>query len=204
METQVRQLPFQLTPEDIDTRARLLARKLADRNEKEAEKSAAAKRAGEEIKALDLEIDKLTDAVNTGKERRPIPVSEQSDNRRFCVETIRHDTMAVIETRAMTTDEVAKATQPTLFDERSTAQSRDDMPPTDASTEGEPAQLAAPSSIEGHKIEHTGDECEECHELNDVHKDDCSKIRPAATEPPADAAITDPGGLLSGKPDGTA
>lgn len=179
-DTNVRQLLCVLSPEEVDRAGRLLARKIADRTLKVEERKEKAKAMADEISEIDAEIERLSEAVNTGKERRPIPVSERKDNRRFCVETIRHDTLDVIETRAMSTEEAEQARQPSLFDERATAQSRDDVPPPEAAlgTTEPPANDASPTE----------------------------PAPPEAIDvpPPEAAIVTDPGALLSGKPDGTA
>jgi hypothetical protein len=207
MANDVRQLQCALTPEEIDIKGRLLARKISEREAADEERKSAAKRAGDAIKVADEEIAKLAEAVNTGKEKRPIVVSDRHDNRRFCVETIRHDTLAVIETRAMNREEAEKAQQPTLFDERATADSRDDTPaePAHAPAPAEAGQVIPGPFAQGAAA--TGEPGCTCGSTTDgVHEDACASLQGQAAAPPLPpgAEVTDPGGLLSGKPDGTA
>jgi hypothetical protein len=193
MSDNVRMLPCQLTQEEIDTRGRLLARKVADLVELEDEKRAKVKEFTDQIKGIDEEIGKLSEAVNTGKERRPIPVSDKHDNRRFCVDTIRHDDLSVVESRAMTSEEVEKARNPTLFDERATAHSRDDEPAHAADTIA-PPEPATPDPA-----------CTCGSTTPGIHDDACPAVGgQQPPDPPPGTEVTDPASLLEGKPDGTA
>jgi hypothetical protein len=204
MSDNVRMLPCQLTQDEIDTRGRLLARKVADLVDLEEDKKAKAKEFTDQIKGIEEEIVKLSEAVNTGKEKRPIPVSDHDDIRRFCIETIRHDTMDVVESRAMTSEEAEKARNPTLFDERATAHSRDDDPPKDYAA-GTPPEVAA--HITASVNEQPDPTCTCGSTTPGIHADECPAVggvSKAPADPPPGTEVTDPAGLLEGKPDGTA
>lgn len=104
-------LPAKLTPEEIENRARQLARQIESIAETEEEKSKIARQFGEKLKGMRLQAMTLAHAVSSGEEARPVLCSERADMRRFCVETYRHDTSEVVETRAMNAEEVEEARQ---------------------------------------------------------------------------------------------
>lgn len=131
-EKDARMLPVRLSEEEVHQRSRTLARMTIERDEIEEEKKASAKVFTDRLKEYDSQIHDLADAVNTSKEKRLVGIQEQHDKRRFCVDTVRIDTMETIDTRAMTADEVDEARQPALFeDARRSADSRDDVAPAD-------------------------------------------------------------------------
>jgi hypothetical protein len=193
-------LPCHLDDDAVQERGRLLAVCVQEISDLEEEKKAKVKEYADQIKAKEERKAELAESVVTRTERRPVPISEVQDNRLFKIDTIRHDTMAIIDSRAMTADEAEQARQPALFDDRATAQSRDDRPPADqslssADTQAAPAPATAPTGP-----------CDKCGEANGVHLDNCPEVNPAMPAPPApaDTEITAPAALLEGKPDGNA
>lgn len=104
-------LPAKLTPEEIENRSRQLARQIESIADVEEEKSKIARQFGEKLKGMRLLAMTLAHAVSSGEESRPVLCSERADYRRFCIETYRHDTSEVVETRAMEADEAEEARQ---------------------------------------------------------------------------------------------
>ena len=104
-------LPAKLTPEEIENRSRQLARQIETIAEVEEEKAKNARQFGEKLKGMRLLAMTLAHAVSSGEEARPVLCSERADYRRFTIETYRHDTSEVVESKAMTADQVEEARQ---------------------------------------------------------------------------------------------
>lgn len=217
----IRNLPCLLDDEDRALRGRWLASKLLTLEEVKAEASEKAKEYKTQKDGLEDEIAKLRDAVDTGKEVRPVPCTARPDARRFCIEIIRHDTLEVVETRAMTKDEIEEHQQPRLFDERSTAHGRDDRPPPEAPPGNDtqpipPGEVPAPAEgaqatpppAEGDQQQAAAErptavpgQCVTCGEIGG-HALDCAEL--GAAPPAAGTEITDPGSVLAGGEPGEA
>lgn len=108
-------LPAKLTPEEVTTRSDTLARTIEEIADVETEKGKVSRQFAEKLKGLKLRSVTLAHAVSNHEENRPVLCSERADMRRFQVETYRHDTSEIVDTRAMTQDEVEEARQTNLF-----------------------------------------------------------------------------------------
>ena len=131
MSTETRQLEVKLSEDEVASKALQLARTLEEISDIEKQAKESARKFGEQLKTRRSSVELLARAVTSRKERRPVVVSERADERRFCVEIVRHDTMEVIDSRPMSTDEMEEARQGSLF-ARSTADSDDGPPPDEA------------------------------------------------------------------------
>lgn len=221
---ETKELSCTLTEEERADRGQTLARKRLEANELREEAKESAKGFKERVDALDGEIDELAAAVDSGKEKRVVGVQQRSDIRRYCVETIRIDTLEVLETRAMRKEEIEEATQGRLFDPskqaRETSDSSDAPP---AGAEGAPAakrsrrtkEAAAPpadplavtpaatsDAPECRKCGEKGGHLLECPELQaaqDAPKPEEAAAPPAAASVPPVGEITNPAGVLAGE-----
>lgn len=111
----VKDLPAKLNEEERQARSDALARLVEEIADVETEAKKIASQYGQKLKGMRQNMTALAHAVTQGEERRPVLCSERADMRRFTVETYRHDDGAVVDTRAMTQDEVEEASQANLF-----------------------------------------------------------------------------------------
>lgn len=110
-----KELAVALQPDEIQDRARMLARTIEEIADVEQEAKKIASQFGTKLKGLRQSATALAHTVSSGEEKRPALCSERADMRRFAIDTYRHDNGEVVETRVMTQDEVEEARQTNLF-----------------------------------------------------------------------------------------
>lgn len=108
-------LVYPLSPGEIEERKTVLARVVEEIAEVDAEKGKVVKSFGDRLKALRERSLDLAHTINQGEEKRPVLCSERAEMRNFQVLTYRHDSGSIVDTRAMTPDEVEEARQGGLF-----------------------------------------------------------------------------------------
>lgn len=178
-------LDISLSDEEVADRGERLARAVAERKTVEEEKAKATRAFAERLKAIDLRVLQLTNAVNDRKEARPVLVSDRADLRRLLIETYRHDTGAVIDSRPMTQDELEEARQMNIFGPGVGVRVATEQRPPLAVVAPPPAETAAGEDTDGGP---TVSEAEgEAETASDAAAGD------------DETAVTDPEGLLNGK-----
>lgn len=103
-----RSLRVQLTPEEVADRADRAAAKLAERDDKESEQKAEAKRAKAVIEQVEAELRNLSNEVRTRSTYRNVDIERRFEYKRGRVVDIRLDTGEVIEDRPMKEYEMQK------------------------------------------------------------------------------------------------
>lgn len=103
--TETRELTCDLSDEDVIERAKALAHALSEVNVLEVQRRASAKHFGEDIKALEREVEKLAVSIRTRQELREVECLEKREFRTNEVVVVRTDTGDVIDSRAMTIEE---------------------------------------------------------------------------------------------------
>lgn len=210
-----KELPAPLTPEEVENRSTQLARLLESIADTETEAKKIARQYSEKLKGMRLQAMTLAHAVSRREESRPVLCSERADYRRFTIETYRHDTGAVVESRAMEQDELEEARQGHLFVRVADRDNEERKKSTAANDGGKGLDLEAPT-IES--VEEKGEAL--AAELKDAletirNPDGTGRTKVShgfAGEPmkqiggPVDdeaevpgTAITDPGAVLEGK-----
>lgn len=109
-------LPVRLTEEEIALRSRMLAGAVKDREAVKLEAKASATEFKERLAEIESKITDAAEAVHTGKEHRLVVVYERIDARRFQIDIIRTDSGDIVESRAMTKEEIDDASQTKMFD----------------------------------------------------------------------------------------
>ncbi len=102
---QFRQLPVKLTDEERMTRATTAAEKQREIGQIETQKKEVSSELGRKLKDLRKEIETIQRAVLTGSEHQKVQVEERRNEERRTIETVRLDTVEVIDTRPMTFEE---------------------------------------------------------------------------------------------------
>jgi hypothetical protein len=92
MSTLYLELPVKLSPNEAFMRSKELARKLREASQLEAEKKVATSQIAAKVKALKEEILVLSEAVDSGKEKRKVLCKERFNEAEQMIETIRLDT----------------------------------------------------------------------------------------------------------------
>lgn len=133
-ETITRDLAVKLSDEEVDQKSQELARCVGDIEAVTEEAKDSAKEFKRRLDEKKKSLHDLAKAVSNREERRSVLCSERPNARLFRVETVRHDTMEIIETRAMKGEELDEARQGSLF-ERHTADSSDLPEPTGSGPE---------------------------------------------------------------------
>lgn len=110
MET--RNLPVELTKDEIRLRGEELARKHAEWDEVESARKASQQQAKASLERIEAELKLLANNIRTGREYRDIEVSEQRNTARLTMDLIRQDTGEVVESRPFRSGEL----QTTIFD----------------------------------------------------------------------------------------
>jgi hypothetical protein len=116
-ETITKKLPVELTELEIEDYARQLAIEVQKYETIEIRKKVQTKALTEELKEQRGVVDETAKKVNTGKEYREVECNVFHDYKKRTVEITRSDTMQVVETRAMTTQEYRAAMQTRIEDE---------------------------------------------------------------------------------------
>lgn len=109
-------LDYTLTPDEIRASKDRVVSLLVDLEDAEEEKARVTRQHAEKVKGLKRTLREETRRADTGKGRRQVLCSERAQTRTFTIETYRHDTGQVIDSRAMNADEVEEARQTGLFD----------------------------------------------------------------------------------------
>ena len=104
-------LPVQMTPEECATKALQLATVCQDIASAERDAKDVAAEAKERIKALEKDRDGLAGCVRTGNEYRTVDVYKRMNLSLRTWEIRRTDTLAIVESKAMTEWEYRDATQ---------------------------------------------------------------------------------------------
>lgn len=110
MET--RNLPVELTKDEIRLRGEELARKHAEWDEVESARKAADKEAKGKLERIEAESKELANNIRTGREYRDIEVREVKNTDTLTMDLVRVDTGEVVESRPLRADEL----QVGLFD----------------------------------------------------------------------------------------
>lgn len=200
-ETVTRDLSVRLTEEEVAQKSQQLARAVQDIEQLTLEAKEASKAYKAKIDQRKLDLHNAAKAVVTKTELRPVVCSERPDNRLFKVEMIRHDSMEVIETRPMKSEELDEARQGSLF-ERSTADSSDDDVPgagpgvaTLDTVRAPDTSVACPGPIvDGTMVGCVGKECPRCAGHGMIPVD--------ALDSGSDDTIDDPAALLAAEEEG--
>lgn len=121
-----RHLKTELTPADRDEKTRQLLDLYDERDEVEARKKAATKRAAADIEAINERVAQVRRDLRNNGTWSDVDCEERSDFRTCTVEVVRCDTAEVLSSRAMTAEE----RQTLLFDEVPSALP-DGHPPAD-------------------------------------------------------------------------
>lgn len=111
----VKSLAFPLNDHEVEEEGRLLAQVTLEIETVEEEKATAVRGFGERLKKLRQRQTEHAHARSSRMKERPVLCSERAEMRRGEVETFRHDTGIVVDSRAMTPDEVEEARQGGLF-----------------------------------------------------------------------------------------
>jgi hypothetical protein len=109
---QTRNLPVELTKDEIRLRGEELARKHAEWDEVENARKTAQTEAKGKIERIEAESKLLANNIRTGREYRDIEVREVRNDTTLSMDLVRQDTGEVIESRPLRTDEL----QTTIFD----------------------------------------------------------------------------------------
>jgi len=107
-----RNLPVELTKDEVRMRGESLARKHAEWDAVESARKAAMTHAKSEEEKLEAEMKLLAEAIRTGKEYRDVEVREMRNDMALSMDTVRQDTGEVIEQRPLGPEEL----QAKLFD----------------------------------------------------------------------------------------
>lgn len=107
-------LPCELNEEERLARGQQLAKLVDLKIAKEQEKKSEAKRLKEEEDEIKERIVSMAQVIHTGKEDRPVEVTEVADLKKRVIETFRTDTSKLVSSRAMTATEVAEHEQRSL------------------------------------------------------------------------------------------
>lgn len=100
-----RDLPFQLTPEELTLRGRVIGEKMEHRRQLEVEKLAALADFKARREELEKSIADLGRTLQTGTELREVSCETVIDEGGTRAETVRTDTGEVIDFRPLTADE---------------------------------------------------------------------------------------------------
>lgn len=107
-----RNIPVELTKDEVRMRGESLARKHAEWDAVESARKAAMTHAKSEEELLEADMKLLAEAIRTGKEYRDVEVREVRNDAALSMDTVRQDTGEVIEQRPLRPDEL----QAKLFD----------------------------------------------------------------------------------------
>lgn len=105
MSTEIRQLPVQLTEDELRQRAHTMADKTQQREQLEDEKKSQAAAASSRLKILDGELSLLASQIRQGTELRAVDCSAEPDYEAGVMVTTRDDIDEEIERRALTLSE---------------------------------------------------------------------------------------------------
>jgi len=109
-----RKLPVDLSMEEMVSKSRALAAKMAERDEKEDAGKEAASVLRKLLKNMDGDIKKAAKMIVDGTEDRMVDVMLRPNPQRTTIELIRLDTGVVVESRPMNADEREAHRQGTL------------------------------------------------------------------------------------------
>lgn len=114
MARMTRRLPVALTSKELDDRRDQLASCEEQEEKLEAQKKEVTSDLRDQLKDVRAQRKRVAKQIRTRSEERDVEIAEHLDDVRFTVSWIRQDTLEVVEERAMTEDEVARARQGTL------------------------------------------------------------------------------------------
>ncbi|MBL8600331.1 MAG: hypothetical protein JNK72_00260 [Myxococcales bacterium] len=116
MSSKIQRLPCKLSEYDKAQRAKLATQLIAEYRSKEDAQKLAAKEANLELKTLRSTLEEAARASREGIETRDVETREQPVFESWEMETVRLDTMEVIDRRPMTKEEHARYRQGTLIE----------------------------------------------------------------------------------------
>jgi hypothetical protein len=102
---EIRPLEVKLTREEVEQRAKELARTIKEHDRVDEERKAAAASAKVKIDELNAQVRKLGRAVELGTEFQDVACEWFADQRRMVMNLVRLDTHEVVSTRSMTSEE---------------------------------------------------------------------------------------------------
>lgn len=102
---EIRPLEVKLTREEVEQRAKELARTIKEHDRIDEERKAAAASAKVTIDQLNTNIRKLSRAVEFGTEFQDVACEWVADQRRMVMNLVRLDTNETVSTRSMTNEE---------------------------------------------------------------------------------------------------
>lgn len=140
VETVKKELPVKLAPEDVAARAQSLANRIEGVAKLKLEAAETAKGYKDRIKDEETAIAELANVVAHKREKRAVLCTINYDTRRHSVDTVRTDTGEIVDSRAMTAEEIEDANQGKLFgdrDDREAPPDRESKSDTDADSNGE-------------------------------------------------------------------
>lgn len=167
-----------LSDDEVKDRAHVLATTIGEIAETETEQKKVQSQFSQKLKKLRLRATELARIVETHREDRPVLCSERAQIRTFTIETFRHDTGQVVDTRAMDEEEIEGSRQTGLYDALGGGGVRVGDEPKKGSLD-----LGSPADPNDEKHEAPKGEAK------------AEEQSPAIAE----AEITNPGGLLDGK-----
>lgn len=115
-EPETRELDVHLTDEEVQEKSEQLARVVAEISDLEEEKAKAVRGFSVQLKEKKRRLSELARNVTKREEMRPVLCYQRPDLRRFVIEIFRADNKQVIDSRAMTKEELEEARQGQLFD----------------------------------------------------------------------------------------
>jgi hypothetical protein len=206
----VKELEIPLTAEERAERGEMLASTILELFQLDVKAKESAGQFSAAKKKLEKKRYELATAVDTGRERRPVPCEERANERLFRVETVRLDTEEIVDVRAMSDEELSDAQQGKLFNARAAASNGDDgegpadtgtLPnhPTLETTRAPDGRVACPGPA-GDNGEPPagcyGEDCPRCLGIGFVPSD---SVADAEAEPGTE--IDDPAAVLAGDAD---
>lgn len=114
MARMTRRLPCPLTERELEDRRDKIASTVETEEQLEAQKRELTADLRDQLKEVRADRRKLARQIMTRSEDRDVEVAEHLDDKTFTVSWVRQDTLEVVEERAMTEDETARARQGTL------------------------------------------------------------------------------------------